>query len=182
VHEESDLAFELLQEWKAEQYRRTRRLNTFDYDWVIELLDRIRTTQTAEFRGVLSVLYAGDRMAAVHLGIRSQRVLHWWFPTYSRELAQYSPGLILLTELAKETESLGVQRIDLGRGDERYKGSLSNGAFLIAEGAVDRRPVRRTVWRTWHACKMGIRNSRFRSVLEVPLNASRRLREWAMFR
>lgn len=181
-HAESDQAFESLRKWKAEQYRRTRRLNIFEYDWVIELLDRMRRTQAAEFGGVFSVLYAGDRIAAVHLGIRSQRVLHWWFPSYSQELAQYSPGLILLVELAKVCQRLGIGRIDLGRGDERYKASLSNGAFRIAEGAVDRRRVTRAVWWTWHACKEGARNSRFRPVLEVPLNVSRRFREWAMFR
>lgn len=180
-HSGESIAFESLRKWKAEQYRRTRRLDVFQYDWVSELLDRIRRTQSEGFQGVLSVLHAGDQIAALHLGVRSRHVLHWWFPTYNQDLAQYSPGLILLTELAKASQSLGIQRIDLGRGDERYKASVSNGAFLIAEGAVDRRLVSRTIWRTWHACKQGARRSRCRPVLEVPLNLSRRFREWAMF-
>lgn len=182
VHSEEDLPVNSLFQWKSEQYRRTGRLDIFRYGWVVELLHRIRSMRTNGLRGMLSTLYAGNRIAAVHLGISSGRVLHWWFPAYNQELARYSPGLILLLELAKASESLGIKRIDLGKGDERYKASLRNNAILLAEGAVDLRPVPRVVWRKWHGLKRRIRTSRYEAALDWPLHVTRRLRQWMAFK
>ncbi len=149
LHAADDEAYDALRRWKSAQYRRTRTLDVLAIDWVAELLDRIRRAEAPSFSGVLSVLRAGGRIAAVHLGIRSDDVLAWWFPTYDPDLAAYSPGHILIDRVLRAAPAIGIRRLDLGQGGERYKTRLRSGTFDVAEGAADRRRGRRWCRRAW---------------------------------
>lgn len=175
-------AFHALLCWKTQQHRRTRVLPVLQVQWVRRLLERVRLTDEDGFRGVFSVLYAGAQPAAVHLGLCSRTAMHIWFPAYNVEFEQYSPGLILLLELAKAASDRGLQRIDFGRGGERYKEDFKTGDTLIAEGSIDRRRLVRAMHRGWYHAKSTIRRSPWRTQLELPLIASRKLRQWLAFR
>jgi CelD/BcsL family acetyltransferase involved in cellulose biosynthesis len=102
----------------------------------VALLERIQATRTEAFAGILSALYAGPDLVAVHMGMRSREVWHWWFPAYEPRFARYSPGTILLLRMAAEAGRLGIRAIDLGRHDELYKERLKSGSVEIAEGTV----------------------------------------------
>jgi CelD/BcsL family acetyltransferase involved in cellulose biosynthesis len=130
-------ALALLMRWKSEQYCRTGAVDIFAFPWVQEVASRAHASRGAGFAGLLSVLSAGDRPVAAHLGLRSPTVLHYWLPAYDRALAKYSPGLILLLELTRAAPELGVRRVDLGKGDALYKRRLANGAALLAAGSVE---------------------------------------------
>lgn len=86
---------------------------------------------------MLSVLYAGDQVAALHLGMRSRSIWHYWFPSYNQQLKNYSPGLIPLLKMAESAESLGLQAIDLGKGGEKYKQQAMNHAVPLIEGTAE---------------------------------------------
>jgi len=144
-HTADSRVFQKLLEWKTLQYRRTKYTNIFGFPWVVRLLEHIRDRREAAFSGVLSALYMGDRLAAVHLGMRSCGVLHRWFPAYDRALAPYCPGQILLVEMARTAASLGVRRIDRGKGMEWHKTSFMSGTVLVAEGTVTCGPMARTL-------------------------------------
>ncbi len=154
-----DELFQQMIEWKLEQYRRIRSVNHLAEPWKIELLKSLVHTRGESFSGMMSGLWAGKQLMAVHLGLLSGGVLHCWFPTYSDELAKYSPGLIFWIRLAQAAPSLGIRRIDLGKGPERYKRSLMTGAIELAEGSLDRRPVARTLRRTWLSAREWVRSS-----------------------
>jgi CelD/BcsL family acetyltransferase involved in cellulose biosynthesis len=130
---------------------------------------------------VFSVLKAGGETIAVHLGMRTATNLHIWFPAYTIEHEKYSPGLVLLLELAKEGAAKGILRIDFGKGHDRYKHNFKSGEVMIAEGAVEHRFVAGTLRRYWHHTKNWIRSSRFSRQLEAPINATRRLMQWLAF-
>lgn len=89
------------------------------------------------FAGTLSALWAGDRLVAAHFGLRAGQVLHWWFPAYEPAFARYSPGLLSLLGLIEAAADAGLERIDLGKGDEPYKLRFANGAAELAEGCLD---------------------------------------------
>src|SRR5262249_9713328 len=91
--------FEQMLRWKKEQYLRTGAGNVFAKPWTITLLKKILETQTETFAGVLSALWAGNSLVAVHVGMRSSSVWHYWFPTYDTAFARYSPGMLLLLEM-----------------------------------------------------------------------------------
>jgi len=68
-------------DWKRTQYCVTGVPDGLAAPWKRALLEQIASIQNATFAGVLSVLYAGDQLVAIHLGMRSKHVLHAWFPT-----------------------------------------------------------------------------------------------------
>ena len=160
--------FAALREWKAAQRVETQTFDVLDYDWVMTLIEKILHEDTAEFGGVLSALYAGDRLIAAHLGMRTRRVLHWWFPSYERSVSRYSPGGILLINIAKRCAELGIECIDLGKGDERYKQSLQSGTTDLYIGAADSRRLHNAARRVWFRTLAWGRESRFHALLKLP--------------
>jgi CelD/BcsL family acetyltransferase involved in cellulose biosynthesis len=121
-------------EWKSAQYRASGLADAFGVQWTVQLLTQLMSIETPGFAGTCSVLRAGDEIVAVHAGMRSNSVLHWWFPAYDSRYAAYSPGIILLLRIAS---ALGNGKIDLGKGDARYKRSLMTGAAPLREGCVE---------------------------------------------
>ena len=165
LHTADEAAFHALLRWKARQYRATGQPDITAMPWVVRLLDRIRHERGERFSGLLSALYLGDRLAAVHLGMRSATVLHYWLPAYDPELASASPGQLCLIELVRAAASAGVRRIDLGKGVEPYKARLMSGATSVAEGVIDLRPLAGEIGRTW----FDLRKWAGRSALRRPL-------------
>ncbi len=123
--------------WKSEQCRRTNVYDFFRDEAPVCLVRDVAQTRVDGFEGLVSVLYAGDRIAAAHMGMRSGPVLHWWFPTYEHALSKYSPGGVLLLKLAEQAAAAGVTTLDLGKGEDPYKDSFRTGAIPLLEGAVD---------------------------------------------
>jgi CelD/BcsL family acetyltransferase involved in cellulose biosynthesis len=129
---------QLVLDWKAAQYARTGAFDIFEREWVRDVVRRVHGAATPNFGGMLSVLSAGGEPVAVHLGLRSATIWHSWLPAYDPARARYSPGTILLTEMAKAAPELGLTAIDLGKGDALYKSRFANGAVTVASGVVER--------------------------------------------
>jgi CelD/BcsL family acetyltransferase involved in cellulose biosynthesis len=121
---------EAMHGWRAQKYGPLP-------GWAHEALERLRTTHTPAFAGVLSALYAGEKLIAVHFGIRSRAVLHWWLPAYNPELPSYAPGILLLLAMAERSPALGITKIDLGKGLQDYKRRFRNASATVATGSVD---------------------------------------------
>lgn len=120
--------------WKREQMCRAC---LPDYEpWEKDLLKTICHTHKPGFRGLLSVLYAGDNLVAAHMGVASEATWHYWYPAYNPQYAEYSPGLLLLFKMIQEAQALGLVRVDLGKTTYRYKRSFMSSAILVAEGMV----------------------------------------------
>jgi CelD/BcsL family acetyltransferase involved in cellulose biosynthesis len=125
--------------WKRQQYASTGVRDVLADPGARELLGYVHAARGTEFAGVLSVLYAGDTVAGVHLGLRAGPVWHSWFPAYNPDLERYSPGLVLMLELAAAAPELGISEIDLGKGEARYKQALATGSVVVCEGTVGAR-------------------------------------------
>jgi CelD/BcsL family acetyltransferase involved in cellulose biosynthesis len=174
---------ETLIEWKSNQCARLRVTSPFSFPWTVALLQRLLLLRdNPDFSGMLSALYIGDRLAAAHFGMRSGRVLHWWFTAYDPELSKYSPGSQLLLELVKAGGSLGLARIDLGKGPEPYKRDFMTGAIALAEGSVDTRTITCGLRRAWHRAHHWARESPLRGPAAVPWRLIRRVRDQFQFR
>jgi CelD/BcsL family acetyltransferase involved in cellulose biosynthesis len=139
VHDTSPEAWQDFAEWKGTSLGGTGGESFPGKPWVADVFAEIMTTQTEDFGGYLSTLYAGDRRVAAHFGLRSRKVWHWWFPTYDQDVRAYSPGLILLVFCVEEAARLGLSELDFGRGSERYKKEFGNRSHLLCEGSLERR-------------------------------------------
>lgn len=173
--------------WKSQQYVRSNATDVFSFPWTRALLDRLLTIgqrdgQRGSFGGMLSAVYAGDELLALHFGLRSDGVLHYWFPAYSTRLAEYTPGLALLLELARHSADLGLTKIDLGRGMVRYKTELMSAATPVRFGSADLRPMRRALRTGWRRTCDWVRHSPLRSAARWPGRALFRFQNWLEFR
>lgn len=136
LHDESPAALDALLSWKQAQHDRTGVYDTFAIEWVVEFLRVISQTQSNGFRGMLSALYAGERLVAVHLGLYTARVGHLWFPAYDVAMQKYSPGLVLMHELFVALAEMQLKRFDFGPGPQRYKRSWASNAYEVGIGEL----------------------------------------------
>jgi CelD/BcsL family acetyltransferase involved in cellulose biosynthesis len=178
LHDSGELGLEKLIEWKSAQHARTGVIDVFKFGWVTELLRRVQGHQKAAFSGVMSVLSAGGQPIAVHLGMRTGTVAHVWYPAFNPEFGEYSPGLILFLEMARELAEQGVKRIDLGPTPQRYKQSLRSGDIAVAIGTADRYLLAQLGRQAWHAGRSTIRDSILAKPASIPANCLDRMRQW----
>ena len=97
-------------------------------------MERIFRCRGEAFAGELSALYAGDRLAAVHFGMRSTASA----PVVSQlrhRLAKFSPGLIRDLEHIKAAAAQGIRRVDYGKGMTGQKEYLMSAASQVAGAA-----------------------------------------------
>jgi CelD/BcsL family acetyltransferase involved in cellulose biosynthesis len=128
-------ALHTVMRWKSQQYAELGEWDRFADPAIIALLERLHDARTPGCTGTLSVLYAGDQIAAAHFGLRSQRVFCSWFPTYNPDLARYSPGMLLHLLMAEGAAECGVTAFDLGAGEHgRYKTELAAHDRTLARG------------------------------------------------
>ncbi len=169
-------------EWKGAQCRKARVFNVFSPEWTGQLLRNLLERNAVEFSGIMSALYVRDELQAVFFCLRSNYVLHLWIAAYGPKLAKYSPGYQLLTKMVQAAHGLGIERIDLGRGTERFKASFATGAIPLAEGSVDVRPARRTLRWLWHRSRHQIGQSALRKPVAAPWRLLKRVRDKAHYR
>lgn len=174
-------AFELLTKWKSAQYLRTGLMDVLAFPWTVALLERLRQFKGEQFSAPLSVLRAGNTIAAITLSMRSRGVLHSWFTAYNPELASYSPGLTLFIQLAQEGLGLGIRKIDLGRGEERYKWSLTSTGVDVAEGSITSPSLATWLRSRWRGARKWVQTSRFKDVAKVPAKLIQPVRSWLAY-
>lgn len=122
---------------KREKYANSGVVDFFGVPWTRNLMKKIFNTQTVEFGGLLSALYAGDHLVAAHFGMRRGSTLHYWYPVYDRSYRVYSPGTQLFLEIVNRAQELEIQKIDFGYGEDPYKTKLTNRRFKVARGCID---------------------------------------------
>jgi CelD/BcsL family acetyltransferase involved in cellulose biosynthesis len=123
---------------KREQCRRTGALEYFAWPWTRALVYRIRQADAPEFAGRLSALYVGDALVAAHFGMRSRQVWHGWFTVYDPAWSTWSPGSLLLLNMAQAAAAEGNTLMDLGKGEEPFKKMFSDCTLPLLEGVVTR--------------------------------------------
>ena len=161
---------------KSAQYRASGKLDVLASPAVTGLLAALHGERGSDFAGMLSTLHAGDRLVAAHLGLRSRTIWHYWLPAYDPAFGHYAPGLVLLLEMARAAERLGLERIDLGKGSEPYKARFATGEVPLLEGSVTDSRLHGAA----HALKLGADGLARRSragtrALEAARAAKRRL-------
>ncbi len=138
---------ERLIELKRQRYRSSETFDILGVPWCQQLLREMFRNRTNGFRPVLSELWAGQELIAVHFGMASDRVMHYWFPVYDPKFSRYSPGtLMLLTTI--ETVGDQVRRIDLSYGDDPYKFKFANARSTVGYGLLTDQPWRRPIMKT----------------------------------
>lgn len=124
---------QLLLDWKAARFGR----GSIVRPEMRGALSRLHSSSGGPMSGVLSLLFAGDTLAAAHFGVRCQGILHYWFPAFNPALSKHSPGSLLLQELILNLGQLQCGILDLGPGGESYKAHFGNNELPVAAGSVE---------------------------------------------
>ena len=132
-----------LLEWRSLRHPHAPDLDGLTKTELEALLTHFLSIDTPDFAGQLSGLFAGDQIVALHFGLRSRKLLVYWFLGFNPAFAQISPGISLLLRLIEQAGRDGIQQIDLGAGSERYKRQLSTSTTQLFAGSVERRSILR---------------------------------------
>lgn len=120
---------------KQDQYRRTGHLQAPLFDaGHVRLLHALLALRDVYCTGVLSSLHAGEQLVAVHFGLQSGSMLHFWFPVYVDAFSAFSPGRILYRHVIRDAHLHGVTVIDRGEGDSKAKRDFANEEHLFYKG------------------------------------------------
>lgn len=167
-------AIESLIAWKHTQTLGSKSGKVFESDHTKTLLSDILAIEQPNVSGKLSGLYAGDRLIALHLGMRCRSTYVSMIPAHDPEFAAYSPGLILHLEMIQVACEQSVTDIDLGRGINRVKAALMTSTRKLAIGSIDCRPFRKLATNSWywlrsyaHSSKVGNRLLMLRRQLKL---------------
>jgi CelD/BcsL family acetyltransferase involved in cellulose biosynthesis len=87
----------------------------------------------------MDFLEIADRAIASTFGFVLDDVFYLYNSAYEPDAARLSPGLMLVSELVKESIEKGLKRFDFLRGPERYKYQLGSQALPLNNVRVLRR-------------------------------------------
>lgn len=140
-----EAVFETLIRWKREKFAETGKFDVLSANWTRALLtglwnkpehDQNEANQNGELWADMHVLYFGDEIAAIDLGLTDGKVFHSWIVAYNNEHYQLAPGIQLLEGLVDAASNLGYDRIDLGEGQEGYKRHYASQDIQVASGFI----------------------------------------------
>jgi CelD/BcsL family acetyltransferase involved in cellulose biosynthesis len=144
---------ETLLAWRRARAAREGAADPFAAPWFRALLAALVEERSPGFCAPLSALYAGDRLVAAHLGLRSDSTWHWWIPGYDAALAEHSPGLLLLLELLAHAAAAGTALLDFGPGPEPFKRRFCTTLLPVVRGSVVASKWDRRIWRVRRAVR-----------------------------
>jgi CelD/BcsL family acetyltransferase involved in cellulose biosynthesis len=126
--------------------------------------EALADTLGGEGKLVLTEIRAGEKLAALHFGLRSRNDFIWYKPAFDPELTRQGPGEVLLKILIERAQSEGYAAFDFTRGDEGFKSRFATSVDYNANyewippsaphvflGAA--RALRRTLGRRWRAVR-----------------------------
>ena len=131
-----DAAFDRLLGLKQIAYDQSGHFPLFSLDWPRHLLETLAERKASDARGVLSTLHIEGKLAAISYCMRSEHVLHYWFPAYEDAYSKLKPGLALLFSLAQWSAGEGIDELHLGLGDTRYKRQMATYMAPVRAGTL----------------------------------------------
>jgi CelD/BcsL family acetyltransferase involved in cellulose biosynthesis len=181
-HSTNEAVLDQLLGWKSAQYRRSQFTDLLAHTWVLALIKDIYRANSPQFGGVLNILYVNDKPAAIHFGMKSGSLLHYWFPAYDPAMGKYSCGAALLLLMIQHAAEHGIGFIDLGKGDDDYKLTFANETVSVAEGTVETRPFAAAFRNRWQQARAWVHGSPLHEHVRTPLRWFRQMREWLSLR
>ena len=145
--------------WKDRRYQELGVVSPVQGPRTKDLIERLLKNDSPELETFLSVVWAGETPAAIGLTLRSGPAAHLWLIGFHEAFSHYSPGLILVLQLAEQLAGEGVQRLHLGRGRERFKSSLATDQELVAAGIAGSWSMVYAGVTGWRWCKQRVKDS-----------------------
>ncbi len=137
LHSPDESLLQKAMELKSAQCQRNGWRDVFVEPWTADVIRAIHRTQSPGFAGMLSALYAGPDLVALHFGMRSTKVLHRWFPVHVESFSRFSPGIVLNLKMLELCPAIGIDTIDWGAGEHQLKQFVMDSSAEIGSGSVE---------------------------------------------
>jgi CelD/BcsL family acetyltransferase involved in cellulose biosynthesis len=139
AHSRDPALLQSMMELKSDQDNRTGARDLYEMAWVRSVIEKIHAIQSNEFAGVLSLLYAGDKLVASHFGLRSRTIWHYWIPAFDPAIVTYLLQMNLTLNMAKRGPTVGLSTLNFSPGRTVHNQMLSSGSIPVAKGKLDLR-------------------------------------------
>lgn len=140
VHDTNEASFDAMMAIKVAQFHQTGITNVLRSKWVRNFMADLYHCRDKDFGGCMVSLYAGDKFVAGHFGVRQGDWFHPWIASTCPLSHPYSPGIIFLSEITRQSDKHGLRIIDLSAGHGHYKSQFCRNPTLVHAGIVGAKP------------------------------------------
>ena len=152
-----DVELERLIDQKRNQYLKSGARDALKLPWARQLLSELLGARHKNCEAILSTLYCGDTWVASNLALRTEQLLHIWFPVFNRDLRRFGPGHLLFFNLFESAATRGVRIIDFGGGLSAYKRKYAGKQYPLFKGCLRRINLLRAAHRVAQSASWKIR-------------------------
>jgi CelD/BcsL family acetyltransferase involved in cellulose biosynthesis len=140
AHDTSAESYDIMMAIKVGQFYQTGVTNVLRPIWVQNFMRDLFNLRDPNFGGCMVSLYAGDKFVAGHFGVRQGDWFHPWIASTCPLSHPYSPGIIFLGEMVRQSDQVGLRVIDLSAGHGHYKNQFCRSPILVHAGVVGAKP------------------------------------------
>jgi CelD/BcsL family acetyltransferase involved in cellulose biosynthesis len=133
-------SFDIMMAIKVEQFHQTGVTNVLRSAWVQNFMRDLFELRDPDFGGCMVSLYSGKKFVAGHFGVRQGDWFHPWIASTCPLSHPYSPGIIFLGEMVRQSDQVGLRVIDLSAGHGHYKGQFCRNPITVHAGVVGSKP------------------------------------------
>jgi CelD/BcsL family acetyltransferase involved in cellulose biosynthesis len=139
-HDTNQSSFDTMMAIKVMQFHQTGVTNVLRPKWVQRFMQDLFDLRGGDFGGCMVSLYSGDKFVAGHFGVRQGKWFHPWIASTCPLSHPYSPGIIFLGEMVRQSDKMGIDVIDLSEGHGHYKGQFCRNPVDVQVGIVGSKP------------------------------------------
>lgn len=167
--------FEALLAWKRAQLELTGQPAIWDTPWVRQVIDACFDAQSEHFAGLLFTMHVGDRLAAANFCVRSASAVNMWIIAHVDAFEAGSPGVQLARWVIGWAGDQGLDEVDFGPGEYRYKRQLATTQRQLEWGVASGLSFSGAVRRTEYALRAKIERLPSPKLAALPGKAMRRI-------
>jgi CelD/BcsL family acetyltransferase involved in cellulose biosynthesis len=140
AHDSNEASFDIMMAIKVQQFYQTGVTNVLRPDWVKRFMHDLFHLRDKDFSGCMVSLYSGEKFVAGHFGVRQGTWFHPWIASTCPLSHAYSPGIIFLGEMVRQSDQIGLNVIDLSAGHGHYKSQFCRNPISVHAGVVGTKP------------------------------------------
>ncbi|GBF56352.1 hypothetical protein PbB2_00007 [Candidatus Phycosocius bacilliformis] len=121
---------------KVNQYHDSGMTNVLRPAWVRGMMQDLINQPSRDFGGCLITMFAGDYLVAGQFGVRQGSWFHPWIASTCPKVHAYSPGIVFLGQMLRNSDAIGLETIDLAQGHSHYKSQFARHPITVFAGEV----------------------------------------------
>jgi CelD/BcsL family acetyltransferase involved in cellulose biosynthesis len=140
AHDTNVASYDMMMAIKVAQFHETGVTNVLRSRWVQSFMRDLYNLRDPDFGGCMVSLYSGDKFVAGHFGVRQGDWFHPWIASTCPQSHAYSPGIIFLGEITRQSDQIGLRIIDLSAGHGHYKSQFCRNPTMVHAGVAGAKP------------------------------------------